>query len=337
MRELADLQIGKTVLKFEAIEGVVVNEKKWSETHVRSSGPSVYSRNTTRHEVWIKQHGSGEETQLDLSDCGVETREGQESVAVAVNADGQRQFVLFVNRTARLVFPLAKDSQKVVAPLLEQPRGFFKMAIFFAVIAWMVGNLGQAAYTFAYDGYQAAQKAQIAKRGAETFNIPLEEYSQLSSAQRLAAQKSFVLKHQAKLLGVNELQRLGRAEWAVLHKLTQEKFGVPASYFYTRYQQGAKRLLPEQEEGLHLYLYGYPRSFHTITPTLGLTSFPHSTDVGLWFGLGVFLVGITRNLSRISKYRRNLNNATVMLASHINGLGNQLLGDGDQKESSPIP
>lgn len=101
MRELADLQIGKTVLKFDAIEGVVVNEKKWSETHVRSSGGGAYSRNTTRHEVWIKQHGSGEETQLDLSDCEVKTREGHEVAAVAVNIGDERRYVLFVNHTAK--------------------------------------------------------------------------------------------------------------------------------------------------------------------------------------------------------------------------------------------
>jgi hypothetical protein len=215
MRELEDLQIGKTVLKFEAIEGVVVNEKKWSETHVRSygggaySGPSVHSRNTTRHEVWIKQHGSNEETQLDLSDCGVETREGHEVAAVAVNVGEQRRFVLFANRSAQLIFPLACDYQKVVASIFERPRGFFKAAILSVVIAWMVGIFGQAAWLdFFGDG---------------------------------------------------------------------------------------------------------------------------DTPVGPGIGVGVFLVGITRNVSRRSKYRRNLSEAGTALASHIRLLGSQLLEDGNQK------
>ena len=145
MRELEALQIGKTVLKFDAIEGVVVNEKKWSETHVRSSGGGAYSRNTTRHEVWIKQHGSGEETQLDLSDCEVKTREGHEVAAVAVNIGDERRYVLFVNHTAKQSFSLVNSFIKMVTPLVreERPVGLFKMLFLFGLLACFGGLLAQ--------------------------------------------------------------------------------------------------------------------------------------------------------------------------------------------------
>lgn len=143
MRELEDLQIGKTVLKFDAIEGVVVNEKKWSETHVRSSGGGTYSRNMTRHEVWIKQHGSGEETQLDLSDCGVKTREGHEVAAVAVNIGDERRYVLFVNRTAKQSFSLVDNFIKMVGPLVREERPTVKMVLLFGLLAWFGGLLVQ--------------------------------------------------------------------------------------------------------------------------------------------------------------------------------------------------
>lgn len=340
MRELADLQIGKTLLKFDAIEGVVVNEKKWSETHVHSygggaySGPSVHSRNTTRHEVWIKQHGSGEETQLDLSDCGVETREGQEVAAVAVNIGDEKRYVLFVNRTAKQSFSLVSSFKKMVTPLIgERPTSLFPMVFLLGLLACFGGFLAQDFFGSAYDFYRSFREMQRTKLVAEAFNIPPEKYRQLDTMQRIEVRKLFELNHQEKLLGINALKKLGRAEWAGLHKLTQEKFGVPASYFYIRGQSGVVQLSPEKEDALFKYLYGYPRDVSVIEredfrPRPRSDSYP---PLAMGTGAMIFVGGLFLTFRRRDSNNLNIYNASDALASHINGLGSQLLGNGNQK------
>ena len=100
---------GKAAIDLEVHRGQVVGAKKWSETRVHSSGtrswvgpqggyvqpPSVSSSVRTRNEIWIRDHGSGQEYAISMDGDHIQYREGQE-VAVFVGKLGQRRETLEV-------------------------------------------------------------------------------------------------------------------------------------------------------------------------------------------------------------------------------------------------
>ena len=115
MQELLSLPLKNNVLNFEVIEGGVVGEKKWAETHVYSSGgsgyvgprggyvnmPTVKNNVVTRHSFWIKENGTGKEIPVDLCGQDVPLREEQE-VALVVADTGEHQYpVILVNYPAK--------------------------------------------------------------------------------------------------------------------------------------------------------------------------------------------------------------------------------------------
>lgn len=128
MQELLTLPLGRNVLKFEVIEGVIAGEKKWSETHVYSTGgsgyvgsrggyinlPAIHSNIICRHEVWVREHGSGKEFSLDFSGRDIALREGHEVAFVLADTGENQYFALLVNRTALQTFCLINNIRKFV-------------------------------------------------------------------------------------------------------------------------------------------------------------------------------------------------------------------------------
>lgn len=106
---------GKKV-SFGAISGVVVGDKKWSETHVTSSGgggmvgrwggyvsaPTINSFTNTKSEIWLRDAG-GQEHPIHLTNVNIPVREGHHVTAVWGMRDGAAaaQYVLIENHTAQ--------------------------------------------------------------------------------------------------------------------------------------------------------------------------------------------------------------------------------------------
>lgn len=121
--ELEDFQAGNTTLKFSVATGIVMDNKKWSETHVSGGGGGrgtviagqvnmprveITSRTSTQQEFWIREDGTGQELPFRLSGADVPLRSGQRISVVSVSAmrsgeavgQGRSINVLLVNHDA---------------------------------------------------------------------------------------------------------------------------------------------------------------------------------------------------------------------------------------------
>ncbi len=80
-------------IEFDEITGTVLNQNKFSETHISSRGnvnsvTSVSSNVLTRHEVWLKNE-HGQEASVDLSGSDVPIRDGQNITVLHLKTESQ--------------------------------------------------------------------------------------------------------------------------------------------------------------------------------------------------------------------------------------------------------
>ena len=109
-----NVEIAGKQVWLEAMTGRVADEKKWNETHIRSSGgggfvyngsgfvnPTRISNvNTTRHEFWLVAE-NGRELCVDLRNSSVQVRPGQVVTMAWGAVQGQKRgpFLLYQNHT----------------------------------------------------------------------------------------------------------------------------------------------------------------------------------------------------------------------------------------------
>jgi hypothetical protein len=101
---------------FSVIQGVVLGQTKYTETHVSSSGgggyvgkhggkieaPTIDSEIITKHEFWIKK-SDGVEQCIKLTDCDIPVRTGQHVsvISAKLQDSNKKQFVALINHNAK--------------------------------------------------------------------------------------------------------------------------------------------------------------------------------------------------------------------------------------------
>ena len=113
--DLRQLLVRERRFTFRQVAGEVIGNRKWSETHVTSSGgggfvgayggvitaPSIQSRTVTRSEIWIRDE-AGQERPLQLAGLDIPVREGHRIAVVWAVPDGKDsgEIVLICNQTS---------------------------------------------------------------------------------------------------------------------------------------------------------------------------------------------------------------------------------------------
>lgn len=337
MQELRSLDLGNNVLRFDVIEGVIAGDKKWAETHVYSTGgggyvgpqggyvqlPTVQSNVSTRHEIWIKEHGSEREFPISLTDTNVKIREGHEVAIVVADTGQHRYFAQLVNRTSQQTFSLLGNFRSFVLEAANfHPAGFFGAA-FFALVLAMVLNL---AANIAYTSPQKAIQEKNMRAQAEAIHVPYDKYKNLYSGDQDGLRADFVLGHQAKLLGISMEQRKklgGSGSWKLLDKKVQEQFGVsiPFDYFMSTPERRNPKLTAEQENAVHQLLYGSPQIEHG---SYDERYSKHGSQIGNMVGGILGILGVLWAAYRANKSNRRLREVEAKVQAHFAQLANAL-------------
>jgi hypothetical protein len=139
----------KTVI-FSVVQGVVLGQTKYTETHVSSSGgggyvgkhggkieaPTIDSEIITKHEFWLKK-SDGVEQCIKLTDCDIPVRTGQQvSVISAKLQDShKKQFVALINHNAKRHW-MINSAEKLNKQLgIETPTG---MSLMLSIGIWFL-------------------------------------------------------------------------------------------------------------------------------------------------------------------------------------------------------
>lgn len=323
MQELQSLDLGNNVLRFDVIKGVIAGDKKWAETHVYSTGgsgyvgsqggyvqlPTVQSNVSTRHEIWVKEHGSEREFPISLTDTNVKVREGHEVAIVVADTGQHRYFAQLVNCTAQQAYPLLSNFHTFVLEASKlRPVDFLRAAILVVVLATVIGTAANIAY-------QSSQQT-------------IEERNRLNNQPWFDGK--YIHQHQVKLLGVSEEQYKqmsisGEAK-KLLDKKTFEKFGVviPFGYFSMPPELKKPKLSPKQENAIHQFLYGYPYIAYQKDTDYDKEYHEHGSQIGLLVGAALGFVGLFLASYRVNRFTRRLNEAKAKVQAHFAQLANAL-------------
>lgn len=180
---------GVTV-QFGHVSGTVLSSKKYSETHVSSSGggghvgrrggyvaaPKVHSRVVTRHEFWLRKL-DGTEQVFQFTNRDIALREGQQvSLLIAARADAKQSwYAELVNHDARNRTAISTLPELTEHLQLNEytPQSFVKLALLLAG-AWLAihfgsGLLGLATFgAFVYIAMKRQMRNYSAQRALAT-------------------------------------------------------------------------------------------------------------------------------------------------------------------------
>lgn len=145
------LTINGKELWVEILDGVVVGQRKWSDTQVWSSGgtryvgpnggyvcrPTVHSSSNLNHEFWVREP-DGTETSISIVNRDFPIREGQHvRLAWAGPAGAKRGDYLFAsNLTAKNTIDIKHDWQRWFkrTGILTTPKGYRATIFFLAAV-----------------------------------------------------------------------------------------------------------------------------------------------------------------------------------------------------------
>ncbi|GEM_PF-6208170 len=162
MQEIQTLLLGNERLDFKIDRGVVVGDKKWSDTHIYSSGgggyvgpnggyvspPSVNSKIQQRHEAWFRMDGDNREISMDLSGHNIPLREGNKVAFIQACASDDTELFFLINKTTQKIHRLSfKNRNKFgerAAKLNDKLCGFWSFISLFLGVA--LGFAAMAAY-----------------------------------------------------------------------------------------------------------------------------------------------------------------------------------------------
>ena len=151
--QLPNLSLGRRSVEFTHVTGEVLDEKKWSDTHVSGGGGSadsqgrthvspVTSTKITNQEIWIKEHGAGAQTPVRLVGFDVPISAGQWVTFVSASRGYiELNNVLYVNHDAgssweRYVHP--RYLEKELRPFVYLGRSLLFWLI---VLAGVIGGI----------------------------------------------------------------------------------------------------------------------------------------------------------------------------------------------------
>ena len=166
-------------IEFYQVTGTVLNNDKYSKTHVSSSGgggyvsqygghvsaPQVTSSTTTHQEIWIKSE-SGAEESLQLVGFDIPLRPGHKITLISAgNKDSDRCWnTILVNQITKKHWLLKNAADLNGLLEIEQPS--IKSVSITISISWLIGWL---AYIIGFPGYGMYGVAFIIYRGGLRF------------------------------------------------------------------------------------------------------------------------------------------------------------------------
>lgn len=340
MQELRSLDLGNNVLRFDVIKGVIAGDKKWAETHVYSTGgsgyigpqggyvqlPTVKSNVSTRHEIWVKEHGSEREFPISLTDTNVKVREGHEVAIVIADTGQHRYFAQLVNRTAQQTYPLLSNFRTFVLEASKLRRvGFLGVAALAVLFAIVIGTAANIAYLNSQQKIEELNN----RAKAEAIHVPYDEYARSSENERQILGLKFLAQHQARLLGISLEQRrqmgISGADRKLLEQKTLEQLGiaVPWYYFVNPQASGRPKLNSKQEKALYQLWYGHP-DIDDQMADYDKKYREHGNQIGLWIGGALGLIGWLLASYRVNRFTQRLNEAEVKVQTRFSQLANAL-------------
>ncbi|MDP1697059.1 MAG: hypothetical protein U0975_10610 [Erythrobacter sp.] len=346
MQGLKSLDLGRNVLRFNVVEGVIVGDKKWAETHVYSSGgggyigpqggyvrpPTLNSNVSTNHEIWIKENGSEREFPISLRNTDLKVREGHKVAVVIADTGQHRYFTQLVNRTTRQVFPLFGNLQNFVIEAAKLNRvGFFGAAAFLVLLSIVIGIAASNAYSIPQKKIEESNNLIRAK----AINVDYYKYptSRSSEIERQQLERDFEGKYQAKLLGVSPEQfrkmrtisiKTGLVD-RLLEKKAFDQLGIVVPRHYFSYPENPKmpKLSPAQENSLYQLWYGHPNIYNQMK-NYDKEYREHSDQIGFAVGGVLGLIGVLLAFYRVIRFFRILKEAEIKVQSHFEQLANSL-------------
>lgn len=337
MQELLSLQLRNNALKFKVIEGVIVDEKKWTETKVISSspgggyvgpnggyisGPTVRTRSIPHHNLWIKDHKSGKEFPLDLGGRDIPLRAGHEIFIVKADpGEDDIHMVFMVNRSTEKVYPFINNLRKFVSKSakIAPVHGILRVlsSLVLAVSASIIVGLIYASVETSMVSTEEQYNGM--KILAETIHVPYQQWKKLAARkEQFLLLNEFRLEHQAKLANGSKL----------FDQMVKKKFGVPYGFLRLNEKTRRKNLSIDQEKELFQFVNGYPQEAYEQSEDYSVVrnnAELHGVILGLCFCLIFVVLGVRWAMKPVSKYGQELIEAEAKVTAHFEQLANALM------------
>lgn len=158
--ELRTLTVGQNRIEFQAFSGEVITDRKWSETHVHSSGgggylgshggyirpPSISSTVVTRSQFWLRDN-AGREISVSGSDLDFEVRPGHRVTAVCgyTEASERGTYVFLLNHDTGLHVRLRSGIVSLIRALPKERKGCLMAVAALGAILLISAVFGSAA------------------------------------------------------------------------------------------------------------------------------------------------------------------------------------------------
>ena len=339
MQESHSLNLGGNTIRFDVVKGIVVGDKKWSETHVFSTGgkgyvgsqggyvqlPTINSSVSTRHEIWVKENESEREFPICLTDAEVKIRAGHEVIVVIADTGQHRYFAQLINRASRQSFPLIGNFQDFVLEAAKLRRvgfiGTATVALLFATIIGTASNL-------AYQGFQQRYEAQNLRAEADLIQVDYDKYAKSSEGERASLRSAFESQYQTRLFGISSEQlkkaRMSGEDHKLLEQRAQEQLGiaVPWHYFVNPTDPKRPKLSPVQENALYQLWYGHP--IEQPKADYDKKYRENANQIGLSIGSGVGLLGLLFAAYRVNRFSQRLRGAEGKIRAQLERLSRAL-------------
>ena len=339
MQESHSLNLEGNTIRFDVVKGIVVGDKKWSETHVFSTGgkgyvgsqggyvqlPTINSSVSTRHEIWVKENESEREFPICLTDAEVKVRAGHEVIVVIADTGRHRYFAQLINRASRQSFPLIANFQDFVLEAAKLRRvGFIGTATVALIFATIIGT----AADLTYQGFQQSNEAQNLHAEADLIQVDYDKYAKSSDGERASLRSAFQEQYQTRLFGISSEQlhkaRMSGEYHKLLEQKAQKKLGIAVPWHYFSNPTDSKRpkLNPVQENALYQLWYGHPKE----QPRTGYDEKyrENAKQIGLLVGSSLGLLGLFFAAYRVNRFSQRLRDAEGKIQAQLKRLSGAL-------------
>lgn len=353
MEEIRSLPLGNETLDFKISRGVVVGDKKWSDTHISSSGgggyvgpqggyvslPSVKSSVKQRHEVWFKMDGADQEFDLDLGGLDVPIREGHKVTFLEAYVNEDRKLFFLINKATRqshrLLFKNQKRLGEEAAKLV--PYGWFFNSLLSLGFAVILGCVAMYAYyhveMFARSTKEQrmgmAEVAKVARGKSDPVKLALfgiDIAPELQGRDAYQAEKFGIPQDEIRSFGYG-LTRKGEDR---ISSIVKQKFGFPwnnDTFYYTPLEK-LRATGGNKADEIFLFLNGYSltawEQYHSY-----LRHAPQALVHGFWVAITTGIIAATYSIRRILRKKREYSRvATAMnkkVETFLTGLEQELL------------